>query len=94
VPLEYERVSGPSPVASVSIAPSGSVLVQRGDSEPLRATARDAEGRTVPGRRPYWRVIGSAVAVSESGVVKGVERGGAYVVAVVDGRADTVAVVR
>ena len=93
-PLEYERVSGPSPVASVSISPSGGQVVLRGESKQLRATARDAQGNTVAGRNAAWIAIsGGTLSVAQNGVVRGVERGGGYVIAIVDGRADTVTVV-
>jgi hypothetical protein len=87
--------SGPAEpvVASVTITPSDPAIVA-GQTVQLTATARAADGTTIPGKTFTWQSQNAAVAsVSGSGLVTGVQAGTATVSASVDGRSGQVTVV-
>ncbi len=71
----------PVPVATIMIAPP-SVSVQVGRTQPLTATAADADGNALTGRTIVWSSSNDAIAaVSQQGVVTGVSPGTATVTA-------------
>jgi hypothetical protein len=93
VPQRFTKVAGPSAVASVVIAPAGSLTLKPGATLQLTAAIHDRNGNAVTGRSPTWRTImAGAATVSNAGVVRGVAKGITLITAFVDGRADTVTV--
>jgi uncharacterized protein YjdB len=67
---------GPEPVASIEITPSADTLTALGQSRQLFVTARDAQGRIVPGVTFTWTSSDPSVAtVSPSGLVTALATG-------------------
>ncbi|MCC6318430.1 MAG: Ig-like domain-containing protein [Gemmatimonadaceae bacterium] len=75
----------PVPVASITIAPNGATVLV-GGTQQLTATARDANGVTLPGRIVTWISGAPSVAtVSQSGLVSAVGPGSAVIFAGTEG---------
>ena len=90
LPLRYAKVAGPSNVAAVRISSSSDLTVAVGSTLQLTATATDAEGQALS-RTASWHAFPSNATVND-GVLRGIARGTVYVLAHIDGRADTVRV--
>ena len=74
--------TSPSPVASVTVTPSGSSDVEVGGTQQLGATALDANGNPLAGQTVTWTSSDTAIAtVSADGVVTGIAAGTAMVTA-------------
>lgn len=81
----------PAPVAFVAISPR-TPAVFPGASVQLTAIAQDAIGRTLAGRTITWSSANQALAtVSNTGLVQGVASGSTYIIAMSEGRSDSVA---
>jgi hypothetical protein len=92
-PLRYEKVSGPSNVAAIRISPSEDLVVGVGSTLQLSAVAIDAQARVLPSRTASWHAFPTAHAtINDAGTIRGLARGVAYVIAMIDGRPDTVRV--
>lgn len=83
----------PKPVATVSIDPIG-LNITLGGTLQLSAIARDASGNPLAGKTIVWSSNNTAVATvgSSDGLVQTVAVGTAYIVAVSDGKRDSVLV--
>jgi uncharacterized protein YjdB len=78
------------PIASITVT-AGSAVVMEGSTLPLTATARDADGNTLPGRDLAWSTTNASVAtVSSTGVVTGVAAGAVTITASGEGRSGSV----
>src|SRR5512139_1313062 len=76
---------GAAQVARVEVQPDRATLIA-GNQMSLKALARDAAGREVPGRRVRWAALSAdAVVVDSAGVVTAFRDGPARVTATVDG---------
>ena len=80
----------PRPVATVEVSSATAVsstmsIVQFGDSVQFSAVLRDAAGSVLTGRSVTWTSSGSGVAVSSSGMVRGMISGDAVVTATSEG---------
>ncbi len=73
-------------VTSVVITPTALTGLEPGDSVQLSAVGRDRNGGTVAARTVAWSVVGSAVTVSTTGMVRAVSQGSATVRASIGGR--------
>jgi uncharacterized protein YjdB len=83
----------PTPVASVQVAPAGVSLVVNAVQQ-FTASAFAADGAVLTGRPVTWSSTNAAVAtVSADGLMTGIAPGSATVVATVEGRTATAAVV-
>ncbi len=81
----------PVPVAFVEITPRTPAVLP-GASVQLAAVAQDAIGRTLAGRAITWSSANVALAtVSNTGLVQGVASGSTFILAVSEGRRDSVA---
>jgi hypothetical protein len=79
------------PVASVTVAPV-TASVDEGKTVPLTATAKDANGATLPGRSITWVSSNTTVAtVSASGLVTGKVAGTATITATSEGQSGSAA---
>src|SRR2546428_5908571 len=77
------------PVASVTVSPA-TASVQAGQTVPLAATPKDANGNPLSGRTVTWASSNPAVAtVSASGLVTGVTAGAATITATSEGQSGT-----
>src|SRR2546428_818630 len=77
------------PVASVTVSPA-TASVQVGQTVPLAATPKDANGNSLSGRTIAWSSGSPAVAtVSASGLVTGVAAGSATITATSEGQSGT-----
>ncbi|MDQ2664785.1 MAG: Ig-like domain-containing protein, partial [Gemmatimonadota bacterium] len=77
------------PVGTVTVAPTSASVVQ-GQTTPLTATVKDANGQTVTDRVVTWTSSNTAVAtVSQAGVVTGVAPGSATITATSEGKTGT-----
>jgi uncharacterized protein YjdB len=77
------------PVASVTVAPASASL-QVGQTAPLTATAKDANGNTLSGRVMTWQSSNTSVAtVNGSGLVTGAGAGSATITATSEGQSGT-----
>lgn len=75
----------PAPIASLTVSP-GSASVTIGDTLPLVATPRDANGNVLTGRSISWASSDTTVAsVSARGVVTGKSQGSAVIAATSEG---------
>ncbi|MBC7893805.1 MAG: Ig-like domain-containing protein [Cytophagaceae bacterium] len=75
----------PVPVASLTITPNGATIVVGGTLQ-LTATAKDANGVTLPGRIIGWTSGGPSIAtVSQSGLVTAIGPGSATILAASEG---------
>jgi hypothetical protein len=92
VPLHYTKVSGPTDVAAVTIAPFTNLNVNVGATLQLSARATNAAGVALAKKISWRSLLSSAATVSTSGAVRGVAEGVTIITAFVDGRADTVTV--
>ena len=82
----------PSPVASVTVAPSAPALIV-GQTQQLTATTRDQAGTQLVGRSMTWSTSATAVAtVSAAGVVTGVGAGSATITATSEGKSGSATV--
>src|SRR2546425_425171 len=80
------------PVASVTVSPA-TASVQVGQTVPLSAIPRDANGNPLAGRTVSWGSSNPAVAtVSASGLVTGVTAGAATLTATSEGKSGTAAI--
>jgi len=84
--------SGPPPVSTVTVLGlSGNLQVGQGAQ--LTATARDAKGNTLAGKKATWSTSSAAIAtVSSTGLVTGVAAGTTTVTATIDGKTGSVSV--
>src|SRR5207302_2551351 len=80
------------PVASVDVTPA-TAMVQAGQTVPLTATPRDANGAALSGRAVTWSSNNTSVAmVSSSGLVSGVTPGSATITATSEGKSGTASI--
>ncbi len=83
----------PPPVASVRVAPATASIVINAVQQ-FTASALDADGNVLTGRPVTWSSTNAAAAtVSAAGLVTGVAQGSATIVATVEGKSATAAVV-
>ena len=88
------RSTGPSPVASVSVAHSGASFVQVGSSLQLSATPLDIAGFPVVGQTATWSSSDPTIAaVTAGGLVTAVAPGTASMTATCNGRSGTAAII-
>ncbi len=79
--------AGPSPVISIEVSPSAVLLTAKGQSQPLRVRALDANGTEIP-NAPLTFVSSqtSEVTISSSGVVSAAAPVGSALISVTSGR--------
>lgn len=81
----------PAPVATLAITPAA-ITIQEGATQPLAATARDANGNVLAGRAVVWSSADATIAAVDAatGVVRGVRAGaGTTITATVEGKSAT-----
>ncbi|MCC6317048.1 MAG: Ig-like domain-containing protein [Gemmatimonadaceae bacterium] len=82
----------PIPVFAVVISPR-TVTVRSGETSQLTAQVQDAIGRPITGRAVVWSSLAPAtVSVSTTGLVTGVGAGTTWVLAVAEGKRDSISV--
>jgi hypothetical protein len=87
-----DKVTGPAPVASVSLS-TASASLQVGETTTLTATPKDASGNALTGRTVSFSSSNTAVAsVTAAGTLTGVAVGGATITATVESKTATVTV--
>lgn len=88
------RSTGPSPVASVSVAHPGASFVQVGSSLRLAATPLDVAGFPVVGQTATWSSSDPTIAaVTAGGLVTAVAPGAATMTATCNGRSGTATII-
>ena len=88
------RSTGPSPVASVSVAHAGASFMQAGSSLQLTATPLDVAGYPVVGQTATWSSSDPTIAaVSPAGLVTAVAPGTATMTATCNGRSGTATII-